>query len=313
MATLNEIYTRLSARRRYEVWFLRLGLADGAGAWWFRYLMMNPGRNGCAGNPDAQPFQVWATWFPRGDKPQSVIQGFPLANLKLSARGVSPFHLLLGENAVGETTCRGHLQVEGHEVVWTLQYQSNFRATLSNKGWIGFSRTPHADAVFWGEIRFDDRVFRGEPLGFGLQGHNCGYRHRNFWTWAHAFFPHTDGASTFEALTYEMPFGLRFRKAVLWHEGLAHVFRDWQESSRDGNQLFWKFTARSRRRTLLEVELDGSGVSAHRLPYTRTDCSGSFEVANNSLAKAKVTLVQPGKPSVTLSTQQGAVLEMAGD
>jgi hypothetical protein len=43
--TLNEVYSSLSMKRRYEVWFLRLGLADGSGAWWFRYLLMNPYRS----------------------------------------------------------------------------------------------------------------------------------------------------------------------------------------------------------------------------------------------------------------------------
>jgi hypothetical protein len=33
MRTLNEVYSSLSTRRRYEVWFVRFGLADGTGAW----------------------------------------------------------------------------------------------------------------------------------------------------------------------------------------------------------------------------------------------------------------------------------------
>src|SRR5512135_174019 len=112
--TLNEAFSTLSVRRRYEVWFLRLGLADGSGAWWFRYLLMNPGRSGCAGNPVGLPVQVWATWFPHEGKPQSCIQGFPLAGLELSARGRSPFHLAVGANAIDEDFCRGQLQVDGH-------------------------------------------------------------------------------------------------------------------------------------------------------------------------------------------------------
>ena len=80
-------------------------------------------------------------------------------------------------------------------------------------GWIGFSRTPHADALFSGEIAFDDRSLRGEPLGYGMQGHNCGYRHRDTWTWTHLHFPRVNSsASTFEALIYNMPLGVLFRK-----------------------------------------------------------------------------------------------------
>src|SRR3989442_1224800 len=48
MRTLNEVYTKLSMRRRYEVWFLRVGLGNGSRAWWLRYLLMNPGQDECA-------------------------------------------------------------------------------------------------------------------------------------------------------------------------------------------------------------------------------------------------------------------------
>jgi hypothetical protein len=54
--SLNEIYTRPTMGRRYEVWFLKVILADGGGAWWFRYLLMNLGRKvGCESWPDAGP------------------------------------------------------------------------------------------------------------------------------------------------------------------------------------------------------------------------------------------------------------------
>src|ERR1700740_3391193 len=76
MKTLNKVYSPLSARRRYEVWFVRLGLADGSGAWWFRYLLLNPGRAGCEASPGTNPVQFWAAWFPRGGGAQSFIQGF---------------------------------------------------------------------------------------------------------------------------------------------------------------------------------------------------------------------------------------------
>jgi hypothetical protein len=310
MPTLNEVFTRLSMRRRYEVWFLRFGLADGRGAWWFRYLLTNPGRAGCPGNERGLPAQVWATYFPTGAAPRSWIQGFTLDSLAFSSRGASPFSLSIADNFVDETSCRGSLALDGHEIAWNLRYQSNFRVTLSNKGWIGFSRTPHSDAVFSGEIRLDNQVFRGDPLGTGLQGHNCGFRHRHHWTWTHAYFAGSS-PSTFEALTYEMPFGLTFRKAVLWHEGRAYGFRKLEEEQRDRKQLVWRFRARGE--SELHVEVDGRGPGIHRLPYVKTDCSGTFEVANNSLARAQVTLHRPGAGPVTLSTETGAVLEMVGD
>jgi len=313
MKTLNELYSSLSARRRYEVWFLRLGLADGGGAWWFRYLLINPGRGGCPANPPGMPVQVWATWFPRDGKPQTFIQGFPLEGLDLGARNRNPFHFRMGANGIGENSCHGALQVDGHSISWDLQYQSTFRVTLSHKGWIGFSRTPHSDALFSGRITLDGRSFAGDPLGFGVQGHNCGYRHRNFWTWMHAYFPRPGApASTLEALVYEMPFGLVFRKAVLWHDGVKYELTNLREVQRDPASLAWKFAASTRDGCRCEATIDGAGLNVHRLPYGKTDCSGNFEVANNSLARAVLLLERPARPTETLATTTGAVLEMVG-
>lgn len=311
--SLNEVFSAMSARRRYEVWFIRFGLADGSGAWWFRYLVMNPGRGGCSGNSQGMPVQVWATWFPLGGKPQTFIQGFLLQGLDLSKRGQSPFHLRIADNEIGENFCRGALHVDGHAIAWNLSHRSTFRTTLSDKGWIGFSRTPHSDSSISGKITFDGRTFAGEPLGFGLQGHNCGYRHRSFWNWTHAYFPRPNAApSTLEALVYDMPFGLVFRKVVLWHEGKVYTFRDLRESSSGAENFQWHFRSRARNGLGFEVFIDGRGPSMHRLPYVKTDCSGSFEVTNNSLASATLRLERPDGSAEKLETATGAVLEMAG-
>jgi len=310
---LNEVYSSLAARRRYEVWFVRVGLADSSGAW-FRYLLMNPGRDGCPQDAGGMPVQVWATWFPSEGKPRSFIQGFPLRELEISPRGQSPFHFKAGENAIDETSCCGAIDGGGCAISWDLRYRSTFRVTLSNKGWIGFSRTAHSDAVFSGHIKFDGRSFSTDPLGCGVQGHNCGYRHRNSWSWAHAFFPRPEGPpSTFEALTYEMPLGLVFRRAVLWHNREPHVFHKLRQERRDPKKLLWDFRCSSRHGFELEAAIDGSGSGVHRIPYVKTDCRGSFEVANNSLARAVLRLHGRGGAVEELETRGGAVLEMVGN
>ena len=338
MKTFNERFSALSMRRRYEVWFLRVGLGDRSGAWWLRYLLMNPGRGGCASDPQGQPVQVWATWFPREGKPETWIQGFPLesfrsknehlngvgssgagsnkqrlSNAGLSERGASPFFMEAGENRFGENGCRGRIEAAGQRISWDLRYRSTFRAELSSKGWIGFSRTPHSDAVFSGEIALNDRSFRGEPLGYGMQGHNCGYRHRHFWTWTHVHFPGARGrGSTFEALAYEMPLGMMSRTAVLWHDGEKYTFRKFSESVRDSRQLSWKLECGDARGARLEVRVSGRERFVHRLPYVKTNCSGRFEVANDSLALARIVLHLPGRAPTELTTDSGAVLEMVG-
>jgi hypothetical protein len=274
---------------------------------------MNPGRSGCPGDPRGRPVQVWATWFPPAGKPLTFIQGYPLESLRLSARGQNPLLFRIAENEIGEDSCRGALEVDGHQIFWDLRYRSTFRCTLSHKGWIGFSRTPHSDAAFSGQIVFDGQKFAGDPLGFGVQGHNCGYRHRGFWSWAHAYFPRTGAApSTLEALVYDMPFGMIFGKAVVWHDGNAHVLRNLHEVSSNGQDFRWSFRGLAKDGLQLEAVIDGSGPSIHRLPYVKTDCSGSFEVVNNSLARATLRLEWPEGRIDEFSTNSGAVLEMGG-
>jgi hypothetical protein len=310
---LNAVYSTRSMKRRYEVWFLRCGLADATGAWWFRYLLMNLGRNGCDSTPTTLPVQIWATWFPRCDRPQTFIQGFPMEALELSPRGKLPFHFHIAENGINENSCWGDLRVDGHSISWKLRYHSDFGITLSDKGWIGFSKSPHSNTLFSGQICLDGRLFAAEPLGFGVQGHNCGYRHRTYWSWMHAYFPATQGApTTLEALVYDMPFGMVFRKAVLWHCGKPAIVRRIQETAvqNDANRLKWAFRATTPDGTPLEASVEARAPGIHHLDYARTDCSGTFPVANASLACAQLRF--GANATETLETETGAVLEMGG-
>jgi len=309
--TLNEVYSQLSAQRRYEVWFVRLGLADHSGAWWFRYLLLNPARDRSATPSAGMPVQVWATWFGSDTLPHTCIQEFPVQALDLSARDASPFHFLVAENGIDDAGCHGYLNAQGHKIYWDLRVRSSFRVTLSDKGWIGFSRTAHSDGIFSGRIVLDGRVFEGDPLGFGIQGHNCGYRHRSHWTWAHAFFPREKNPSTLESLIYDMPLGLTFWKAVLWHDNHEYVFQRCRKSSFDRQQFRWQFQC-ERGDASLSAVIDGSGPNVHRIAYQKTDGSGTFDVLNNSLARATVHLDRPGLRVDDLETLTGAVLESAG-
>ena len=75
------------------------------------------------------------------------------------------------------------------------------------------------------------------------------------------------------------------------------------------NQLFEVITENAA--DMIAV-IDGAGPSIHRLPYVKTDCTGSFEVTNNSLSRAVLRLERQGRSKETLETTIGAVLEMVG-
>jgi hypothetical protein len=307
---LNAVYSSLAMKRRYEVWFLRCGLVDGSGAWWFRYLVMNPGVPRVELAPAEMPAQVWATWFPKGGQPRTFIQAYPIESLHWSPRKQIPFHCRIAGDGIEQDFCWGNMVVDGHSISWKLALRSNFGAVLSDKGWIGFSRSPHSDATFSGEIEFDGKRFSGQPLGFGVQGHNCGYRHRSYWRWMHAYFPRPGGATTLEALVYDLPFGLTFRKVVLWHEGKATRFSKLVEREivRQDSLLKWTFTASGKNRSQIELAVEGAAPELHRLPYFKTDNSGTFPVSNASVATAVLKLPNGQR----LETNGGAVLEMAG-
>jgi len=307
---MNAVYSLRRMKRRYEVWFLRCGLADGSGAWWIRYLLMNLGREGCRQGDGGEPVQVWATWFPREEKPRTFIAGFPATALEISSRKQLPFYWRVAENGIEEDACWGDLQVEGCTISWKLRNWSDFGTVLSDKGWIGFSKSPHSSARFSGEIALNGKIFRGEPLGYGVQGHNCGYRHRTFWRWMHAYFPDSrGGASTLEALVYDLPWGMVYRTAVWWHGGEATVLRRLREKEilRGPDRLQWAFEGVGRDRSVVEARVEGRSPGIHEVRYLKTDCSGTFPVSNASLARATVRWGDG-----FLETTTGAVVEMGG-
>jgi hypothetical protein len=308
---MNAAYSSRQMKRRYEVWFLRCGLADGSGAWWFRYLLMNPGRNACNAESSGQPVQVWATWFPRGGKPQTFIEGYAADRLDLSKPRQVPFHFRIAKNGIEENICWGDLHVDAHAISWKLRHRSSFGVVLSDKGWIGFSKSPHSNAQFSGEISFDRTRFSGDSLGFGVQGHNCGYRHRTYWRWMHAYFPGPQGAtSTLEALVYDLPLGMVFRKAIWWHNGQPTVLKRFKEIEieRESSRLKWKFTGLDDNAAPLEATLEAAAPGIHVLPYLKTDGLSTFPVTNASLANAVVRFGKKGDEA--LETIGGAVLEM---
>ena len=313
---LNQVYSDLSSRRRYEVWFLKMAMADGSGAWWFRYLLTNPGGlsgGGCA-DQETAPVQIRATWFPKEGSPVSFVEGFPLEGLTLSKPG-EPLLFEHGLNRITHDSCHGLVTANGRTIEWDLRYRSNAGFAVSNVGWIGFSRTPHTDAVFDGELTVDGATLFATPLGYGLQGHNCGFRHRHYWSWAHGFHQHeSGGTTTFEALEYEIGAGLFFRRALLWHFGNLYRLSGFRTVTRQRGGMDWVFGCSDRRSGVsVAATFSGGGPSLFRLPYTKTDCSGVFEVGNNSLATGQVRITIPDNPEMEISFNRGTVLELVGE
>jgi hypothetical protein len=85
-----------------------------------------------------------------------------------------------------------------------------------------------------------------------------------------------------------------------------------QEAGDSRQNLQWNFRCAERNGIRLEAVIDGRGPSVHRLPYLKTDCSGTFQVMNNSLASASLLIESASGAAERLETATGAVLEMVG-
>src|SRR6266581_2797914 len=92
------------------------------------------------------------------------------------------------------------------------------------------------------------------------------------------------------------------------------MFRNLREAGKEDPETFgWNFGCSAGDGLQLEAAIDGSGPGIHTLPYLMTNCRGSFEVINNSLAKAEIHLKRRGTSVAVLKTDGGAVLEKGGE
>jgi len=113
-------------------------------------------------------------------------------------------------------------------------------------------------------------------------------------------------------LIYDLPLGLVFRKAVLWHKGTRYIFRGLKDVQTRDTNLSWQFRA-SGSGVKLEFSVGASEPNIHQLAYEKTDGSGTFKVLNSSLAHARLSLQRPDQACEELETATGAVIEIGGD
>jgi hypothetical protein len=130
---MNVVYTARQMKRRYEVWFLRCGLADGRGAWWLRYLLLNLGRGGAARShrPNLCKFGLPGSRAKASRRHSS--KAIPPRALQLSSRRQLPFHLRIAESAIEEGTCWGEPQGGRARDFVEAAYHSQFGVVLSDK------------------------------------------------------------------------------------------------------------------------------------------------------------------------------------
>ena len=102
-----------------------------------------------------------------------------------------------------------------------------------------------------------------------------------------------------------------YARSAHLRDGQEYLFREFSEAG-DRESMQWNFRCGARNGLAIESAIDGRGPSLHRLPYIKTDCSGSFEVVNNSLASASLLIRGAGGAVERLETKTGAVLEMVG-
>ena len=108
------------------------------------------------------------------------------------------------------------------------------------------------------------------------------------------------------------PWAFFFAKPFSGIDGQIYTFRSFRGEVRDSRELAWKVESSIGSGAQLEVDIRGRKGFVHLLPYLKTDCSEQFEVANDSLAQARIVLRYPSGTWEELTTDTSAVLEMAG-
>ena len=128
---------------------------------------------------------------------------------------------------------------------------------------------------FQGRSRWMAAAFKAILWGLGCKGITAATGIESSGVGHTRIFLVPDGPpSTFEVLVYEMPFGLVFRKAVLWHNAEQRVFRNLTEIKRDQETLRWDFRCFMRDGFELEIALDGSGASTASFALRKNRLSG---------------------------------------
>ena len=298
----------------YESFYVKLSDPAAPRALWIRYTVHKAPGQPAHGS-------LWFTYFDReAPAPRAAKATLPAEQLRAPAGE----YVSLGHSTFGPGGLAGTIDVDGLSVSWDLKIDSSEEPYRHlPKPWMytaGLPKTkllsPHPGAIFSGHATVGGE--RIEVSGWpGMVGHNWGAQHAERWIWMHGtdFEGHAPGSTWLDGALGRIRIGPVttpwIGNACLSLDGERHIL---------GGPGKLRATTVSETPERLdftlpgpEIEVRGTFESPRKdiVCWIYADPDGpEHNTANCSIARLTLTVVRPGKPDTTLSTDWGATYEL---
>lgn len=318
-------------RDHVESFFMKLNDPKGERALWLKATVFASARE-----PSRPMAEGWAIAFDRRSgttRHVAVKHELPLAKASFGTSGLGiHWELETGRPALenapelaregvsiepGHT--RGAISTHGHRIAWSLRFsgpQSSvvplpFPWMYSPKFPSSKIVTPYPDLRFEGDVSVDRE--RWDIAGWrGMQGHNWGRRHTDFYAWSHINVWDQDEDFVFEGLSAQVKLGpLKTPMLTLICVRKGGVVYDFNEprtiakARAEVTPRTWSFSAHSR-----DARIEGmlSADTADMVGLYYANPAGPMTYCLNSkLARAHVRFEARGRPPLALSSKAAAL------
>ena len=294
-----------------ESYFLKANSLDGARALWVKATIY-----ASKARPEHAVAEAWAIFFERDGAHVAVKRSIPFAQAVFSKEHLS---VEIGSHLrIDEEGARGSIEYGGHTVALDLRMRGEQAPILLFPSTMVRGRfpkqklvTPRPDLVFEGTVTVD-----GKPVDVrgwrGMQGHNWGRGHSDFYAWGHCnLWDRTDDDLVLEAASARVKVGPVMTPLVtlvcLRHRGVRYDFTGPVQMVRNRGEVTgrrWHFAAHD---GAVRVEADVSAQSSDfvGLYYPNPDGQMTY-CLNTKIGTARVRLEVPGRGAMDWITRAAA-------
>ena len=288
-----------------ESYFLKLNDPTGRRALWLKATILK--------KLDAGPVaEVWAIAFDREGEHIGVKEVMPFTDASFSREA---FDVRAGRVRFRDGRVEGAVSMDGHEVEWELDFTTDAPPLVpfpsermyadSMPYWKFVS--PHPDSRFQGKYRVDgqDVVVDG---WHGMQGHNWGKRHTEFYAWGHCNQWDDADELVFEGASGQPKIGPVMAPMVsmffVYHRGVRYSFNEPKyllKTKADVTLRRWEFSAEN---DLARVEgaIHASTDDFVGLRYENPDGKMTY-CLNSKIADARIRFAVEGRPPIEATTR----------
>jgi len=282
---------------RYEVYYLTFNHLESGRAFWIRYTLNSPSKDG------SEPYaQVWFSYFDAAEPGRNFALKRKYSIEKMHVEE-NLFTLWIDGCEISTGHIKGHIEDAVHEVRWDLEYTCDDPVHLHLPKFLykyqiadTIVLSPGVDAKFSGKIMVDGErlAFDGAP---GCQTHIWGKKHAQRWAWGHCNAFDGSPGTVFEGLSVQIRRAGITLPAVnllfLRHNGREYRFTEVLSALRCRSSFdtgYWNFSARQGN-ILIRGEISCGFRDLVRADYIDPDGEPSY-CHNTEVAVAKITIFE---------------------